>query len=77
MVWPFKWNLFSTTFTWYYLFILRFLLSSLWMKSYRVTIQMKHLQQYFHIVLFTIVFLIGTQGGSTDFLGGIPPKFEH
>ena len=47
------------------------------MKSYRVTIQMKHLKQYFHIVLFTIVFLIGTQGGSTDFLGGIPPKFEH
>ena len=45
MVLPFKWNIFSSTFTWYYLFSM---------------------------------YLIGTQGGSTDFLGGgIPPKFEH
>ena len=51
MVLPFKWNLFSSTFTWYYLIGMFFLLS-LWMKSYGVTIQMKPLQQYFHTVLF-------------------------
>ena len=27
---------------------------SLWMKSYDVTIQMKPLQQYFHMVLFVL-----------------------
>ena len=27
---------------------------SLWMKSYGVTIQMKPLQQYFHMVLFVL-----------------------
>ena len=41
--WPFKWNIFSSTFTWYYLFSMR---------SYGVTIQMKPLQHYFHMVLF-------------------------
>ena len=30
----------------------RAVLLSLWMKSYGVTIQMKPLQQYFHMVLF-------------------------
>ena len=29
-----------------------FCLSNLWMKSYGVTIQMKPLQKYFHMVLF-------------------------
>ena len=35
-----------------YLFSMRVQLLSLWMKSYGVTIQMKPLQQYFHMVLF-------------------------
>ena len=44
-------------FVWYYLFsmsfqLISFQLLSLWMKSYGVTIQMKPLQQYFHMVLF-------------------------
>ena len=51
MVLPFKWNLFSSTFTWCYLYSTFFELSSLWMKSYDVTIQIKPLQQYFHMVL--------------------------
>ena len=33
-------------------FSVQFYLLSLWMKSYGVTIQMKPLQQYFHMVLF-------------------------
>ena len=39
-------------FTWYYLYIMQFQLLIPWMKSHGITIQMKHLQQYFHIVLF-------------------------
>ena len=34
------------------IYIMFFQLLSLWMKSYGVTIQMKRLQQYFHMVLF-------------------------
>ena len=49
---PFKWNPFSSTFTWYYLFSMYFKLLSLWTKSCSVTIQMKPLQPYFHMVLF-------------------------
>ena len=47
---PFKWNLFSST--WYYLFGMWFLLLSRWTKYHGVTIRMKHLQRYFHMVLF-------------------------
>ena len=52
MVLPLNWNLFSNTFTWYYLFSMLLLLLSLWIRSYGVTIQMKPLQQYFHVVVF-------------------------
>ena len=52
MVWPFKWKLFRRTFTWCYLFSMYWLILSLWIKSYGVAIQMKPLQQYFHMVLF-------------------------
>ena len=40
MEWPFKENLYLVC------------ILSLWMKSYGVTIQMKPLQQYFHMLLF-------------------------
>ena len=49
MVLPFKWNLFSSAFTWCYLFSMSFQL-----KSYGVTIHMKPLQQYFHMILFIL-----------------------
>ena len=54
MVWTFKWSLFSSSCTWYYLFCTKFWLLSLLMKSYGVTIQMKPLQQYFHMVLLVL-----------------------
>ena len=41
MVLPFKPNLLSSSFTWYYLFCMQFKVVSLWMKSYGVTIRMK------------------------------------
>ena len=48
LVWPFKWNLFSSTFTCCYLFSKQFELLSLRVKYERVTIQMKPLQQHFY-----------------------------
>ena len=38
-VWPFKENLFRSTFTWCHFFSVQFLLLHLWMKCYGVTIQ--------------------------------------
>ena len=56
MVLPFKWNLFSSTFTWCYLFSMLFHLLSLSTKSYGVPIQKISFQQYFHISLFTLLY---------------------
>ena len=52
---PIKWNLSNSTFTWCYLFSLKFSLLSLWTNSCDVSIQMKPLQQYFQMVLFLLV----------------------
>ena len=54
MAWPFNLNVTSSeVFTWYYLFSVKFLLWSLWTKSYGVTIQIRPVQQYPHMVLVT------------------------
>ena len=37
---------------------IRFLLLSLWMKSYSVTIQMKAIEQYFPVVLFIMLYKV-------------------
>ena len=60
-VWPFKWKLLSSTFMWYcWLCCTRwFQLSSLKMKPQWVTIQMKVVEQYFH-VLTTLVLILPT-----------------
>ena len=54
VVWPFKWKLLSSTFLWYCSLCCTrwFYLLSLWTKSYDVTIQMKALCRYFHLMIF-------------------------
>ena len=54
-MWLFKWNLFNNTFTWFFTFSMQHQLLSLWMKSYRMTIQMKPLQKFFLIVLCIVL----------------------
>ena len=49
---PFTRNIFSSTFTWYYLFSMQFYLFSMWINSYDVTLKMNPLQQQFYVVLF-------------------------
>ena len=84
-VWPFKENLFSSNFTWYYFFSMQFWLSRLWMKSYGVTIQIKPLEQYFHMVLLNHILtssIFPAKGfnspagfsGLTSTCGGYPPS---
>ena len=68
MVWPFKWIiLFSSIFTWCYLFRIKFSLLSLWWKSYGVTIQMNSLYKYLRMVLF-IWYIILTFGSVEEIL---------
>ena len=47
---PFKWKLLSSTFMWYYL------LCCTRMKPLCVTIQMKGTEQYFHVILFIMLY---------------------
>ena len=68
LVWPFKWIiLFSSIFTWCYLFRIKFSLLSLWWKSYGVTIQMNSLYKYLRMVLF-IWYIILTFGSVEEIL---------
>ena len=56
MVLPFKWNLFSSTFTWYHLFRMLLWLLCLWMKSYGITIQLKPLAALLHGAINSVGF---------------------
>ena len=59
-VWPFKWKLLSSTFMlWCLLCCTKwFYLLSLWVKSLSVTIQMKATEQYFHVVMFIMLYKV-------------------
>ena len=56
-VWTFKWNLFNSIFTWYYLFSMLLLLLSLWIKSHRVTIQIfgRIFAEYYFVHVFLYI----------------------
>ena len=56
MVLLFKWNLFSSTFTWYHLFRVLLWLLCLWMKSYGITIQLKPLAALLHGAINSVGF---------------------
>ena len=47
-------------------YVMRFLLLSLWMKSYSVTIQMKATEQYFPVVLFVMLYKVVLTFESVD-----------
>ena len=67
-VWPFKWKLLSSTFTWYGLLHCWkwFKYSSLWSKSCSVTIQMKSTEQDFPVVLFIKLYKVVLTFESVD-----------
>ena len=53
--WPFKWNLLSSTFMWYYLLCCTGWFYG-WIPSVSVTIQMRLFKQHFHVVLFILLY---------------------
>ena len=75
IVWSFEWNLYNTTFTWFYVYLqycinLKMELLSLWMKSYSVSIQMKSFQQYLHTIP-SINFVVFSKETKDQYIGNL------